>query len=63
MLPRASDTSTRSMSRSSSNRPAMEAMAALLPELNAGASEELVILLRLLARDSRSASSFCATVA
>jgi len=51
------------MSRSSSSRWAMDATAVLFPELSAGASDVAVISLRLLARVSRSASSFCATVA
>ena len=63
-LPRASKTSTRSMSRSSSSRSAIEATAALLPELKRGRQRGAGDLAqRLLARASRSASSFCATVA
>ncbi len=62
-LSRASLTSTRSMSRSSSNLPAIQAMAAPLPAFCAAAMEALVVLLKEPARASKSASSFCSTVA
>ena len=61
--PRASVTSTRSMSSSSSRRPAIEATAALLCATNAEASSAPVTLTTLLPRASRSPSSFCSTVA
>jgi hypothetical protein len=44
-------------------RSAIEATAVLLPAARAGASEAPVILLKESARASRSASSFCSTVA
>ena len=63
ITPRASVTSTRSISRSSSSRPAIEAMAAVLRAAKAVESSVPVTLPTLFARASRSPSSFCSTVA